>query len=65
MNVLHYRGDRRSYVDKCDGPLGPDRAGAYWLPVGAKYDPATDTTTMRFKPGSYPSLMKELTERRL
>lgn len=54
-NTARYRGDRVQQIMATREPFGPDicgpnNRGAYYTPVGADYDPATDLTTVQFRP---------------
>ncbi|EIC64360.1 hypothetical protein [Mycobacteroides abscessus] len=49
-NVANYRGDIAAHILADTHPFGPDLHGAYYAPVSAVYEPATDQTKVTFRP---------------
>lgn len=64
MSILHYPGDCSDAVENCMKPMGPDTAGAHWVPMTAEYDPVADRTTVTLKSGTFERMLKEIWERR-
>lgn len=61
-NVANYRGDIAAHILADTHPFGPDLHGAYYAPVSAVYDPATDQTKVTFRP--IPRRQQPTTRRR-
>ncbi len=60
MNQLHYPGDCTDIIENTDLPLGPDRFGAFYVPVSCWYTKESNMTTVKFVGGSYADMLEEL-----